>query len=293
VTDCRPVAVLLGLGSAITYGTADFIGGLVTRRNPVARVVLISKLAGLLLYLAAFPLLIGAELTALVWGWGLAAGLAGSVGIGFLYRGLARGRMSVVAPITAVVSAVMPVAFGLAIGERPTPVQLVGVAVAILAVALVSAAPDPAAAEDPRVTLRERLNRSGVPDALASGVGIGAFLILITRAGDDSGSWPLVAARVGEIAVMAAIVALSRTGISPDPGTGKAVVTAGALDAAANLLYLIGTRLGLISVVAVLTSLYPAATVLLARVFLRDRLSRGQLVGLGLALAGVIMLTAG
>ena len=287
------MAVLLGLGSAITYGTADFIGGLVTRRNPVARVVFISKTAGLVLYLAAFPLLIGAELTARALVWGLAAGAAGSVGIGFLYRGLARGRMSVVAPITAVVSVVMPVAFGLAIGERPTSVQLVGVAVAILAVALVSAAPDPAAAEGSPVSLRERLNRSGVPDALVSGVGIGAFLILITRAGDDSGSWPLVAARVGEIAVMAAIVALTRTGIRPDPGTGKAIVTAGALDAAANLLYLIGTRLGLISVVAVLTSLYPAATVLLARLFLRDRLSRGQVVGLGLALAGVIMLTAG
>jgi drug/metabolite transporter (DMT)-like permease len=182
--------------------------------------------------------------------------------------------------------------FGLAIGERPTSVQLIGVAVAILAVALVSAAPDPAAGE-PRVSVRERLTRSGVPDALASGIGIGFFLILITRAGEDSGSWPLVAARVGEIAVMAAIVALTRAGIRPDPGTGKAVVTAGALDAAANLLYLIGTRLGLISVVAVLTSLYPAATVLLARVFLRDRLSRGQVAGLGLALAGVIMLTAG
>jgi drug/metabolite transporter (DMT)-like permease len=287
------VAVLLGLGSAITYGTADFIGGLVTRRNPVARVVLISKTGGLLLYLAAFPLLIGAELTARVWGWGLAAGLAGSVGIGFLYRGLARGRMSVVAPITAVVSAVMPIAFGLAIGERPTSVQLVGVAVAMLAVALVSAPPGPATSEGHRGAPSERLNRAGVPDALASGVGIGAFLILITRAGDDSGSWPLVAARVGEIAVMAAIVALTRAGIRPDPGTGKAVVTAGALDAAANLLYLIGTRLGLISVVAVLTSLYPAATVLLARVFLRDLLSRGQLLGLGLALAGAIMLTGG
>jgi drug/metabolite transporter (DMT)-like permease len=293
VADCRPVAVLLGLGSAITYGTADFIGGLVTRRNPVARVVLISKTAGLLLYLAAFPFLIGAELTAEVWGWGLAAGLAGSVGIGFLYRGLARGRMSVVAPITAVVSAVMPVLFGLAIGERPTAVQLTGVAVAILAVSLVSTAPDPTDVSEGRAPLRDRLRRSGVPDALASGVGIGAFLILITRAGDESGSWPLVAARVGEIVVMAGIVAIARNGIRPDPGTGKGIVTAGALDAAANLLYLVGTRVGLISVVAVLTSLYPAATVLLARVFLRDRLSRAQVAGLVLALVGVIMLTVG
>jgi drug/metabolite transporter (DMT)-like permease len=243
------VAVLLGLGAAITYGTADFIGGLVTRRNPVARVVVLSKVAGLVLYLAAVPLLIRASDLGRAWAWGLAAGVTGSVGVGFLYRGLARGRMSVVAPITAVLSAVIPVLFGLAIGERPSPIQLTGVAV--------------------------------------------AFLILITRAGEDSGSWPLVAARVAEIAIMAAVLVASRSGIRPDRGTGKAIATTGVLDSAANLLYLMGTRLELISVVAVLTSLYPAATVLLARVFLRDRLSRGQVVGLGLALAGVIMLTAG
>jgi drug/metabolite transporter (DMT)-like permease len=285
------VAVLLGLGAAITYGTADFIGGLVTRRNPVARVVVLSKVAGLVLYLAAVPLLIRASDLGRAWAWGLAAGVTGSVGVGFLYRGLARGRMSVVAPITAVLSAVIPLLFGLAIGERPSPIQLIGVAVALLAVALVSTAPDPLAPADP--SPRGRLARSGVLDALVSGVGIGAFLILITRAGEDSGSWPLVAARVAEIAIMAVVLVASQSGIRPDRGTGKAIATTGVLDSAANLLYLIGTRLELISVVAVLTSLYPAATVLLARVFLRDRLSRGQVVGLGLALAGVIMLTAG
>jgi drug/metabolite transporter (DMT)-like permease len=285
------VAVLLGLGAAITYGTADFIGGLVTRRNPVARVVVLSKVAGLVLYLAAVPLLIEASDLGRAWAWGLAAGVAGSVGVGFLYRGLARGRMSVVAPITAVLSAVIPLLFGLAIGERPSPIQLIGVAVALLAVALVSTAPDPLAPADP--SPRGRLARSGVLDAQVSGVGIGAFLILITRAGEDSGSWPLMAARVAEIAIMAVVLVASQSGIRPDRGTGKAIATTGVLDSAANLLYLIGTRLELISVVAVLTSLYPAATVLLARVFLRDRLSRGQVVGLGLALAGVIMLTAG
>jgi drug/metabolite transporter (DMT)-like permease len=283
--------VLLGLGAAITYGTADFIGGLVTRRNPVARVVFLSKAAGLILYLAAVPLLIGAGDLGGAWGWGLAAGVAGSVGVAFLYRGLARGRMSVVAPITAVLSAIIPVLFGLAIGERPSAIQLIGVAVALLAVALVSATPDPSAPREGSV--RSRLAGSGVFDALVSGVGIGAFLILITRAGEDSGSWPLVAARVAEIAIMGALLAVSRPGLRPDRGTGKAIATTGALDSAANLLYLLGTRLELISIVVVLTSLYPAATVLLARVFLQDRLTRGQLAGLVLALAGVVMLAAG
>jgi drug/metabolite transporter (DMT)-like permease len=283
------VAVLLGLASAITYGTADFIGGLVTRRNPATRVVFLAKSAGLVLYLVAVPLLIGEEVTGATWGWGLGAGVAGGVGIAFLYRGLARGRISVVAPTSAVVSAIMPVLFGLALGERPTSVQMVGMAVAILAVALVSAVPEPG----PRTSLRERLSRSGLPDGLISGLGIGGFLIMITRAGDDSGAWPLVAAQVGQIALMGLLVAVTRTSARSDPGTGKGIATAGVLDGAANLLYLLGTRLGLISVVAVLTSLYPAATVLLARVFLRDRLSRSQVLGLGLALVGVIMLTAG
>jgi drug/metabolite transporter (DMT)-like permease len=283
------VAVLLGLASAITYGTADFIGGLVTRRNPATRVVLIGKSAGLVPYLAAVPLLIGAEVTAAAWAWGLPAGVAGAIGIAFLYRGLAHGRMSVVAPITAVISGIMPVLFGLAVGERPAPLQMVGVAVAILAVTLVSAVPEPG----PRTSLRERLSRSGVPDALLSGLGIGGFLILTTRAGHDTGAWTLVAAQVTQIGLMGVLVAVTRTSVRPDPGTGKGIVTTGVLDGAANLLYLLGTRLGLISVVAVLTSLYPAATVLLARVFLQDRLSRSQVIGLALALAGVIMLTAG
>jgi drug/metabolite transporter (DMT)-like permease len=282
------MAVLLGLASALTYGTADFIGGLVTRRNPATRVVFLGKSAGLVLYLVAIPL-IGAEFTAAAWAWGLPAGVAGAVGIAFLYHGLAHGRMSVVAPITAVVSGIMPVLFGLGLGERPAPLQMVGVAVAILAVALISTVPEPG----PRTSLRERLSRSGVPDALLSGLGLGGFLILITRAGEDSGAWVLVAAQVGQIALMGLLVVVTRTSVLPDPGTGKGVATTGVLDSAGTILYLLGTRLGLISVVAVLTSMYPAATVLLAKVFLQDRLSRSQVVGLALALAGVIMLTAG
>jgi drug/metabolite transporter (DMT)-like permease len=282
------VAVLLGLASAITYGTADFIGGLVTRRNPATRVALIGKSAGLVLYLLAIPL-IGADVTAAAWAWGIPAGVAGAIGIAFLYHGLAHGRMSVVAPISAVVSGIMPVLFGLAVGERPAPLQMVGVAVAILAVALVSAVPEPG----PRTSLRERLSRSGVPEALLSGLGLGGFLILITRAGDDTGAWVLVAAQVGQIALLGLLVGVSRTSVRPDPGTGKGIATTGVLDGAGSILYLLGTRLGLISVVAVVTSLYPAATVLLARVFLQDRLARSQVIGLALALAGVIMLTAG
>jgi drug/metabolite transporter (DMT)-like permease len=288
------MAILLGLLAGMTYGTADFLGGLGSRRNPTVRVVAVSQAVGLSLYLVALPLLPEGRFTAEAWLWGALSGLAGAVGIGFLYRGLARGRMSVVAPITAVVFAIIPVVFGLATGERPSSVQLVGIAVAIPAVALVSSAPDMTAGSrrDGERLLR-RLHREGVPDAMLSGVGIGLFAITLAQTGEDTGPWPLVAARIVSITVFGAALVFARTPPRPVPGTALAVAGAGALDVTANLLYLLGTRAGLISIVAVLTSLYPGSTVVLARVVLGERLSVPQLIGLALALAGVAAIAAG
>jgi drug/metabolite transporter (DMT)-like permease len=288
------VAVLLGLLAGMTYGIADFLGGLGSKRNPTVRVVVVSQAVGLAMYLVALPFLPEGRFTADAWLWGGLSGLAGAVGIGFLYRGLARGRMSVVAPVTAVVFAIMPVAFGLATGERPSSLQLGGIAVAIPAVALVSWAPDAVAGS--RVHgegLLRRLRREGVFDALLSGVGIGLFAIALAQSGEDTGPWPLVAARVVSITVFATALVLARTPPRPAPGTSLAVAGAGALDVTANLFYLLGTRAGLISIVAVLTSLYPGSTVILARVVLGERLSMAQLIGLALALAGVAAIAAG
>jgi drug/metabolite transporter (DMT)-like permease len=284
------MAVVLGLLAAVTYGTADFLGGLATKRNPVVRVVLVSQAIGLLAYLAAVPLLPEGRFTGEAWAWGAAAGAAGAVGIAFLYRGLARGRMSVVAPITAVISVSIPVLVGLALGERPTGFQLLGVAAVVPAVGLVSAAPEPAASGSPGGV---RTARAGVLDALTSGVGIGLFLVALSRAGEETGPWPLVAARIASLAVFGVGMVVAGHGLRPARGTGRTVVGAGILDVTANLLYLLGTRAGLVSIVAALTSLYPAATVVLARGVLKERLSRGQLAGLVVALAGVVLISAG
>ena len=288
------MAVVLGLLAAITYGSADFLGGLATKRNPAIRVALVSQVVGFAAYLIALPFLPEGRFTGEAWLWGGLAGLTGALGLAFLYRGLAHGRMSVVAPITAVIAAVLPVGFGLLTGERPSALQLVGIALAIPAIALVSSVPHASASLGAAgATLRSRAASLGVFDALVSGIGIGLFLITLPRAGEDTGVYPLVAARVFSITLFLVLVAATRTSPRLDRGTGVIVATSGVLDVAANLLYLLGTREGLVSVVAVLTSLYPGATVALARVVVKERLSVTQLVGLFLAVAGVASIAAG
>jgi uncharacterized membrane protein len=287
------MAVVLGLLAGLTYGTADFLGGIGSKRNPTIRVVVVSQAVGLGLYLVALPLLPEGRFTAGAWLWGGLSGLAGALGIGFLYRGLARGRMSVVAPVTAVVFAIMPVLYGLLIAERPSALQFVGMALAVPAVGLVSSTPDTAGREAAGGGRLERLRRDGLFDGLLSGIGIGLFAIFVAQTGPVTGPWPLVSARIVSITVFAGALFVARITPRPEAGTLWTVAGAGALDVTANLFYLLGTRAGLVSIVAVLTSLYPGSTVVLARVALGERLSWPQLIGLALALGGVAAIAAG
>ena len=287
------MAVVLGLLAAISYGSADFLGGLATKRNPAIRAALISQLIGFGAYLIALPLLPGGRFTAEAWLWGGLAGISGGLGLAFQYRGLAHGRMSVVAPLTAVIAAILPVGFGLLTGERPSALQLVGIALAIPAIALVSSAPHPSVKSNATSTVRSRAASLGVWDALVSGIAIGLFLITLARPGEDTGAYPLVAARIASVSMFLVVLLATRTPFRLAPGTAWIVAVSGVLDVTANLLYLFGTREGLVSVVAVLTSLYPGATVALARLVVKERLSVHQLVGLGLALAGVASMAVG
>jgi drug/metabolite transporter (DMT)-like permease len=282
----RRMAILLGLAAALTYGAGDFVGGLVSRRAPLFTVVLLSQVAGTGLLLAATPFFLDSGPTASALAWGGASGVAGATGVLLLYKGLAAGRMSVVAPITSVEAAVVPVVWGLASGERPALVALAGVVVALVAVLLVAGF-EPAA----RATPRSGRFAPGVPEALFAGVAFGAFFILLDGAGDDTGLWPLLAGRTASLSVLAVLVLARRERISAAPGTRLPIAAAGALDVAANLLYLLSTREGLLSIVAVLTSMYPASTILLARIVLGERMARLQVAGLVLAVAGVTMMT--
>ncbi|HUR06753.1 MAG TPA: DMT family transporter [Nonomuraea sp.] len=272
-------AVILATACAMVYGTADFFGGLATRRSRVFSVVALSQLAGLVLILALLPLLPG-RLSDGAMLWGLGAGVAGATGLVLFYRALATGVMSVVAPTTAVTSAALPVMYGLATGERPQPVALVGVVLALGSVLLVSQGG----------SAGKSGSAGSVLTALAAGAGFGGFFILLALAPDEGGLWPLVGARLSSVALVVLLAVATRRTLKPGGGSLHIIVAAGVLDMLANVLYLLAKQEGLLSLVAVLVSLYPASTLLLARRVLGERLQAIQVAGVACALGAVALI---
>lgn len=276
------MAVILALASAVTYGAADFLGGLTSRRAPAVAVTLASQATGLTVLLLVLLVLPGSPSPADL-AWGAASGLAGGVGLLLLYHGLAGGTMSVVAPVTAVTAAALPVAAGLVMGERPSAAALAGVALALLAIVLVSREGDTAGA--PRTG-----STAAIRTALLAGLSIGLFFILLERTGEAAGLWPLVAARGASITLLVAIGVAAHQDLRVSRRALPGVLAAGVLDMLANVLYLLAVREGLLSLVAVLSSLYPASTVLLATVVLGERLHPLQRTGLAAAAAAVALI---
>ena len=264
------------------------MGGVVSRKANAIYVVLVSQLAGLALLALVLPF-DGTSPTMRAFLWGAAAGVGGGGGIVFLYRGLARGRMSVVAPITAVEAAIIPVAYGLVSGEEPGLVALSGVVIALFAVALVSSSQE----GEEEAVARGRFSQPGMTDALVAGFGFGTFFIFLSHAGNDTGLWPLVGTKASSITLVLGAALAARVGRRAPSGTMPAILIAGVLDVTANILYLVASRIGLLSLVAVLTSLYPASTVLLARLVLRERMTRVQVAGLVLVVTGVALIAGG
>ncbi|HEX8693093.1 MAG TPA: EamA family transporter [Longimicrobium sp.] len=281
------MAYLLALASSLFYGAADFLGGLAARRTATLPVVVVSQLAGLLLLLAVMPLLAPAAPAGTDLAWGAAGGVAGGVGVGLLYHALSISAMSVVAPVTAVCAIAVPVVAGLALGERPGAGALAGVGLAAVAIGLISREPAP-----DRPVLLGATGR-GVLLALAAGLAIGAFYVALERTAPAAGLWPLVAARATSVAMLAAVALAARRRLRPDRGALRIILAGGALDMLANLLYLLAVRQGLLSVVAPLASLYPAATVLLAWIVLGERLHWFQGLGLAFAALAIALITGG
>jgi drug/metabolite transporter (DMT)-like permease len=311
------LGILLALGSALAWGAGDFLGGLASRRIPALPLALRAHAVGL-------AGLLGVELVLLrtgmpggaVLAWGALAGLAGGAGIWLFYRSLAMGTMSVVAPVSGVTAAVVPVAVGIATGERPGALAIVGIAVALTAIGLVGAgtgggaaapAPGQAGTARPTETARPAAARTPGPPgserparataelsmSVGSGVGFGLFAVAIARAGDDAGLWQLISGRAASVAAFAvASLLVGRRAASGRPVRHLVVATA-LLDSGANVLYLFAAGRGLLSIVGAIVAMYPATTVVLARTVLGERLARCQQVGLGFAAAAVLLVAGG
>lgn len=293
------MAALLGLAAAAGYGAADFLGGLLSRRAGVLPVVLWSQVASFLTLLGAAAVLGPGRPSAVALGWGGAAGAAAAAGLMIYFRGLARARMGVVASLTAVVTALLPVLVGMVLGERPSAVALAGVALAIGAVALVSLSSSLAATPGtvaPRADVgrvRGAATAPGVLEALMAGAAFALFFVCLDRTGDGSALWPLLAATGATLVVLGGALTARRRSWRPAGAPWPGLVAAGLLGTGASLAFLLAVRQGLLSLVSVLASLSPAMTVALARVVLGERLSGAQLSGLGAAVAGVALIAAG
>jgi drug/metabolite transporter (DMT)-like permease len=278
------VALTLALLSAAFYGTADFLGGVAARRAPALAATVVAQGCGLVLVALAMPFFPAEPPSAVGALWGVGAGVTGGAGVALLYYGFAVGRVSVVAPVTAVCSITIPVLVAIGLGERPGVLALAGIAVALASVALISRHDDPAG--------KPRGHDRSLVIALASGVAIGAFLVCLARAGGASGLWPLLIARAVSTLGLAAAAGLAKVPIAVPRSVLPVVAACGALDMVANALYLVAVREGPLGLVATLASLYPASTVLLARVVLGERLRPVQSLGLACAAVAIVLITS-
>ncbi|HSF04148.1 MAG TPA: DMT family transporter [Methylomirabilota bacterium] len=286
------LASLLALGSATMYGAADFFGGLATRRTNLVAVVVVSQFSGMVALVIVLPWLPDAAPATRDLVWGALAGIAIGAGLALLYRALAMGRMVVVAPTTAVCAVVIPVIGALLLGERPGPRTLVGIALAIVSIVLVSQQRAGAARGD-----RPTAGASGLPAglgvALLAGVAIGLFFLALARTAPAAGLWPLLVARFVSVVLSGTAALAGGQSLRMAVPVVAMVIAGGLMDMLANTLYLLATHHGPLSVVVTLSSLYPASTVILALAVLGERLSALQGVGIACALIAVLLIVGG
>ncbi len=277
------MGVALGLLAAAFYGAADFLGALASKRASVFSVVIVAQLVGFAGLCAVLPFFPG-HFTRAGALYGAAGGICGGIGIALLYYALSIGKMGVVSPITAVLAAAVPVFVGVfARGEHLTVLKSAGIAVAIVAIALISLSP------------AERgmgFSSRGVPQAVASGLTLSGFYVFLALAGRSAGLYPLLCARLASAALLFAGGIVRRSNLRLQRDVLRVVIYAGILDMAANAFYVYASYAGYLAIAAVLTSFYPGATVFLARFVMGERLAAIQKIGVVLALAGVAFIAA-
>ena len=278
------MSVLLALGSAITFGVADFLGGLASRRTTAWTVVLGSQFFGGLMLVVLLPVLPPATIETSDLLWGAAAGIAGAVALTQFFRALALGTMSVVAPVSAVISGAVPVVAGVGFGERPSAVSWSGIALALPAIACIARE---------RSEIVEKTRPDVLLSAVLGGFGFGVFFVLLDRTGDGAGIQPLISARATSVLILGTVGLLSAR-LAPVRGKLLGIIAlSGVLDMGANTLFLYAVREGLLALGSVISAMYPASTLVLARTFLGERLQRVQVVGLVLAAIAVALVALG
>ena len=278
------VALLLAGFSALLFGAADFCGGLAARKSPLFAVLVISQAIGLALAIAASAVL-GVGLPPVRdLAWGALAGLCGAVGVATLYSALATTIVAVASPVAAVIGAAIPMLLGVATGDRPAILSWVGIALAIPAIVLLTAGPVEKGGGGKL--------RKAAWLGIVAGVSFGLFFSAISRTSAGSGLWPLVSARITVVSLVLLFALFTRRSLRVSASNLPMVFLAGLLDMGANIAFLLASRSGMLTIVAVIDSLYPGPTVLLAWLVLRERMSRLRVAGLVLALAGVALISA-
>lgn len=279
--------VALASTSAVAYGISDYLGGVASRRARALRVVSVAYPVSIVLVGVA-ALVAGGAPTPAGLGWGLASGLASGAAVWTFYVALSRGPMSVISPITAVLAAAGPLAFGLAAGERPGSAAMAGMAVALVATVLVSLE-----GADGSPAAHGRLTPSLLVMSVVSGLAFAAFFVLLSRVPAGEGLWPVAASRVGAtVMLLAAAVAARESFRFPRRLIAIGVVIA-VFDATANGAFYFASQSGMLSLVSVIAALYPAFTVALAVTHGGERMRMVQLAGLGLAGVAIVLLTLG
>jgi drug/metabolite transporter (DMT)-like permease len=277
------LGVMLALAASAGWGVGDFLGGLSAKRLPILTVSAVSQFAGLV-FMALIVALEGRPPDAIAIWFGLGAGACGAVGLAALYAGLSMGPMGVVAPIAAL-SGVVPVAWGLIRGDRPGAWQLIGIVLAVGGVVLAARQPDP---EGHRVTSR------AVAYGAIAAVTLGVLIALLNSGSRHDVGWSVLAVRVGALSLLGVVLLVRRPSFTMSRRQLATLGVVGIFDNGANVLFALASSTGqLLSILAVLASLYPVSTILLARAALHERLARTQVVGVALALVGVALIAAG
>lgn len=278
------MAILWALGAATTYGIADYLGGRATRQSPAPAVTFAGQSVALILLCG----LVYASGTSVMgrtdFLWSAGAGFGGALALVTFYRAMAVGPMTVVAPITAVVNIAMPVIVGIAQGERPSAVSYVGIGLAPIAVALIG---------DVLSSKQTHVQSRAIWLSLIAGTGFGLIFVCLAQTSDDAGLWPLLAQRMTSVPTVAIVGLIAYRSLRVTRNVGTFAILSGVLDTLANSLYLTAARSGMLSLVGVITSLYPASTVILAMRIDKERIHKGQMLGVGVAIASVVAISVG